>query len=67
MVAPEHRHFAENAARMLQDGSSVEYVTASMRQLDFDTQQVAELLALAQQIAAQSRTAPAKRWWQVWK
>ncbi len=51
MIAPAHRHFAKNAAGMLRRGESSEYVANSLRQMGFDSGQVQELLALAQQMA----------------
>jgi hypothetical protein len=78
MIAPEHRHFAHNAASMLQSGRSAEEVTNSMKQMGFDSGQIRELLDLAQQIANAQVSAPkslsddaaivaGKRWWQFWK
>ncbi len=51
MVAPAHRHFAKNAAGMLRRGETSEYVANSLRELGFDSDQVQELFALAQQMA----------------
>jgi len=46
-IKPEHRHFARNAAQMLADGNSLEYVKDCMRALGFDREQCDELVAEA--------------------
>lgn len=46
-MRPEHWVFAVNAAQMLVDGKTTEYVKASMRALDFDNEQGDELFTEA--------------------